>query len=201
MNLQIAIAFVTYAFVTSITPGPNNTMLLSSGVNHGFLRSIPHILGVNLGFAPLQLAVGLGFGAVLTAVPILHGLLTGLGAIYLLWLAWKVAHSGPMEGDVEARAPLTFLQAAAFQWVNPKTWVMATGAATTFLPTPVRMTDLVMLTIGYAVVNLPCITLWNAFGVALRRVLTNPRAARAFNWAMAAALVLSLVPLVRDAWG
>lgn len=201
MTFDLALAFAAYAFVTSITPGPNNTMLLASGVNHGFSRSMPHLLGVNLGFAVLFLAVGLGLGSVLVAVPALHRALTGIGAAYLLWLAWKIARSGPVEGGIAAEPPLTFLQAAAFQWVNPKAWVMAIGAAAAYLPAPLHLADLATLTAGYTLVNAPCIAAWTGFGVALRRLLTDRRAAMIFNWAMAAALVLSLVPLVRDLAG
>lgn len=201
MTLEFALAFATYAFVTSITPGPNNTMLLASGVNHGFTRSIPHLLGVNLGFAVLFLAVGFGFGAVIAAVPELHAGLVWIGAAYLLRLAWKIARSGPVDGDVEAQRPLAFLQAAAFQWVNPKAWVMATGAAATYLPAPLRAVDLAVLTVGYALVNAPCIAAWTGFGVMLRRFLADRRAARLFNLAMAALLVLSLWPLLIEALG
>ena len=201
MTLDLALAFAAYAFVTTITPGPNNTMLLASGVNHGFVRSVPHLIGVSLGFAFLFLAVGGGIGAVLVAVPALHRALTAIGVAYLLWLAWKIARSGPAEGDIAAEPPLTFLQAAAFQWVNPKAWVMATGAAATYLPAPLHLVDLAALTAGYALVGAPCIAAWTGFGVALRRLLTDRRAATLFNWAMAAALVASLVPLVRDLAG
>ena len=201
MTLDLALAFAAYAFVTTITPGPNNTMLLASGVNHGFVRSVPHLIGVSLGFAFLFLAVGGGIGAVLVAVPALHRALTAIGVAYLLWLAWKIARSGPAEGDIAAEPPLTFLQAAAFQWVNPKAWVMATGAAATYLPAPLHLVDLAALTAGYALVGAPCIAAWTGFGVALRRLLTDRRAATLFNWAMAAALVASLVPLVRNLAG
>lgn len=201
MTLDIALAFAAYAFVTTITPGPNNTMLLASGVNHGFIRSVPHLIGVSLGFAFLFLAVGSGIGAVLVAVPALHRALTAIGAAYLLWLAWKIVRSGPAEDRIRAEPPLTFLQAAAFQWVNPKAWVMATGAAATYLPAPLHLVDLATLTAGYALVGAPCIASWTGFGVALRRLLTDRRAATIFNWAMAAALIASLVPLVRDLVG
>ncbi len=126
---ELLVAFVLFAFVSSITPGPNNTMLLSSGVNFGFNRTVPHMLGISCGFAVMVLAVGLGLGAVFKAYPLLYTVLRYAGAAYLLYLAYKIATSGPVRdtGGQEGR-PMSFLAAAAFQWVNPKAWVMAIGA-------------------------------------------------------------------------
>src|SRR5262245_46020938 len=133
MSLELIFAFVLFAFVTSVTPGPNNMMLLASGVNFSVRRSLPHMLGISLGFMVLVMAVGLGLSQVFQQVPVLYTLLRYIGAAYLLYLAWKIAGSGAPDADsAEKRAkPFTFLQAAAFQWVNPKAWVMAIGAITT----------------------------------------------------------------------
>ncbi len=129
MSSEVFFALLVYAFVTSITPGPNNFMLLASGVNFGFIRTIPHMLGIGGGFLSLLLAVGFGLGAVLTAFPSLHLALKIAGGAYLLYLAWRIAMSRSLgkDGDTKAR-PMTFLEAAAFQWVNPKAWVMAVTA-------------------------------------------------------------------------
>ena len=129
MSVDAFLALLVYAFVTSITPGPNNLMLLASGVNFGFVRTIPHMLGIGGGFLVLLLAVGFGLGAVLTAFPSLHLALKIAGGAYLLYLAWRIAMSRSMAKDGETKGrPMTFLEAAAFQWVNPKAWVMAVGA-------------------------------------------------------------------------
>jgi threonine/homoserine/homoserine lactone efflux protein len=201
MTLEIILTFAAYAFVTSITPGPNNTMLLASGVNHGFVRTIPHILGVSLGFGVMVFAVGSGLGSLFLAFPVLHTVLRWAGAAYLLWLAWKIANSGAMDGETATAKPLTFLEAAVFQWVNPKCWLMATGAITTYMPQSGRFADLVVITVLFCLINGPCVGSWAGFGVLLRRWLTEARANRIFNIAMAVLLVLSLQPLLSEGIG
>lgn len=133
MTLALLLAFAGYAFVTSITPGPNNTLLLAPGAQYGFRPTLPLLLGINLGIAALVLAVGLGLGAVFVAFPLLHELLRCGGVAYLLYLAWKIASSEAWSDSAERR-PITFLQAAAFQWVNPKAWIIAIGAMATYAP-------------------------------------------------------------------
>jgi threonine/homoserine/homoserine lactone efflux protein len=196
MTHELILAFIAYAFVTSITPGPNNAMLLASGVNFGLKASVPHILGVNIGFAVLILSVGLGLGGVFEAFPALHVLLKYAGAAYLLYLAWKVAGSGLSEVDGAGRAPLSFVQAAAFQWVNPKAWIMAIGAMATYTPADGFFFNAVLVTILFAIVNAPCILAWAAVGTVLRGVLSDPVALRVFNIAMALMLVASLYPIL-----
>ena len=196
MTADLLLAFAAYAFVTSITPGPNNTMLLASGVNFGFRPTIPHILGISLGFAALVLAVGLGAGALFAAVPAAHDILRYGGALYLLVLAWRLARSGaPGAAETGAR-PLTFLEAAAFQWVNPKAWIMALGAIATYTPEAGYLLNVVIVTIVFALVNGPCVSAWAGFGTALRGVLSKPLYLRVFNVAMALLLVASLYPML-----
>ena len=187
-----------YALVTSITPGPNNMMLLASGANFGFVRSIPHMLGINFGFAFMVVLVGAGLGAVFETYPVIHTVLRWIGAAYLLYLSWQIANSAPSQpGESQTgRRPLSFLAAAAFQWVNPKAWIMALGAISTYLPQQATIMAVAVLAIIFAAVNAPCIGMWAAFGVGLRRVLTNPSHLRLFNITMASLLVLSLVPIV-----
>ena len=135
MTSELLLAFILFAFVTSVTPGPNNMMLLASGVNFGIRRSLPHMLGISLGFMLLVAAVGLGLGQLFEQFPPLYTVLRYGGAAYLLYLAWKIAGSGAPDADGKATGkPFTFLQAAAFQWVNPKAWIMAIGAITTYTP-------------------------------------------------------------------
>jgi threonine/homoserine/homoserine lactone efflux protein len=126
-------ALLGFVVVTLFTPGPNNTMLMTSGLNFGFRRGLPHLWGVSLGFAVMVLAVGLGLGAVFQLYPVLYTVLKYVGAAYLLYLAWQIATSGPMqEGGPTGGRPITFLEGAAFQWLNPKGWVMAVGAISTY---------------------------------------------------------------------
>ncbi|SDA16563.1 Threonine/homoserine/homoserine lactone efflux protein [Pseudomonas sp. NFPP10] len=197
LSPDLLLAFALFALVTSITPGPNNTMLLASGVNFGFNRSIPHILGISCGFFVLVLAVGLGLGAVFEAYPLLYSVLRYVGAAYLLYLAWKIARSGPLSDEQQHHGrPLGYWGAAAFQWVNPKAWVMAVGAISTYTPLQGYFTNVLVIAAVFALINAPTVSLWAACGSLLRNVLRNSRWLRLFNLLMAALLVLSLAPLL-----
>ncbi len=196
-SLDLLSAFVLFAFVSSITPGPNNTMLLASGVNFGVRRSIPHALGISIGFMVMVLAVGFGLGQVFQAWPPLYSILRYAGAAYLLYLAWKIATCGPLStGAAGMRKPMGFWGAAAFQWVNPKAWVMAVGAITTYTPAQGYVVNVIVIAAVFALVNLPSVGIWVMFGSALRNLLQNPRWLTLFNVLMAALLVISLYPLL-----
>lgn len=196
---QLLAALAAFAFVSSITPGPNNAMLMASGANFGFARTLPHLAGVAIGFAVLLLAVGLGLGGLFTAFPALHTVLKVVGAAYLLWLAWKIATAKGVGGHGGGGRPITFLQAAGFQWVNPKAWVMSVGAVATYVPLGAGLLgNVALVVLVFSLVNLPCIVAWTGGGVALRRVLARPAALRAFNAVMAALLVASLIPIFLD---
>ncbi|EFQ61016.1 MULTISPECIES: LysE family translocator [Pseudomonas] len=198
LSFDLMLAFALFAFVTSVTPGPNNAMLLASGVNFGFQRTIPHILGISSGFLVLVLAVGLGLGAAFTAYPVLYTVLRYAGAAYLLYLAWNIARSGPASEDTEGKGkPLGFWGAAAFQWVNPKAWVMAIGAISTYTPLQGYTMNVVIIATVFALINAPSVGVWAGFGSVLRNVLRNPRWLRMFNFGMAALLVISLYPLLQ----
>ena len=198
MSLSLLGPLAMFALVSSITPGPNNVMLASSGLNFGFRRSVPHLLGVNLGFTLMIFLVGIGLGSVFQQVPQLYTVLKYAGAAYLLYLAWKIANSGSMDDGETRGKPFTFLQAAAFQWVNPKAWVMAVGVVATYTPQNGFVANLVIATVVCGVVNLPSIGIWVTFGTALRRVLHRPWAIRAFNVSMALLLVASLYPVALE---
>lgn len=202
MTPELLLAFVAFAFVTSVTPGPNNMMLLASGVNFGLRRSVPHMLGISLGFMVLVMCVGFGLGQVFEQVPALYTVLRYLGAAYLLYLAWKIAGSGAPDGNgSETGKPFTFLQAAAFQWVNPKAWVMAIGAITTYTPQDNFLINVLLIAGLFALVNCPSVGLWTVAGSLLRNWLRNPRVLRAFNIGMAVLLVASLYPIFADMKG
>ncbi|KAB0550063.1 LysE family translocator [Pseudomonas argentinensis] len=202
MNLELLLAFVAFAFVTSITPGPNNMMLLASGVNFGLRRSVPHMLGISLGFMVLVICVGLGLGQLFAQFPALYSLLRYLGAAYLLYLAWKIAGSGaPDSASSERGKPFTFLQAAAFQWINPKAWVMAIGAITTYTPQENFLVNVLLIAGLFALVNCPSVGLWTVAGTLLRNWLRNATLLRLFNIGMALLLVASLYPILADIKG
>jgi threonine/homoserine/homoserine lactone efflux protein len=191
-------ALVAFAFVSSITPGPNNLMLMASGTNFGLARSMPHLLGVSIGFVLMLVIVGAGLGATLATWPQAMLALKLLSAAYLLYLAWKIATAAPpsVEGDHVSSRPITFLQAAAFQWVNPKAWTMALTAMAVYVPAENRMLGVLVVALVFGAMNLPSVGLWTAAGVQLRRLLHRPRALRAFNLTAALLLVGSLYPLV-----
>ncbi len=195
MTYDLMIALLGFAFVTSVTPGPNNMMLLASGVNFGFRRTVPHMLGISAGHALMVFLVGLGLAGVFKAWPAALMLLKGASVAYMLWLAWKIAHAGaPGEGRAKAQ-PMTFLQAAAFQWVNPKAWAMALGAVSAYVVAPSVWAYAAVAAV-FACVNLPSVSVWAGMGQAVRRWLDGPGRLRAFNWGMAGLLVLSLWPVV-----
>jgi len=196
MSYDLLLALTLFAFVSSITPGPNNLMLMASGANFGFRRTFPHLLGVGIGFTLMIVLVGVGLVQVFDLYPISHQILKVVSVIYLLWLAWKIANAAPPEGDVQSEGtPITFIQAALFQWVNPKAWTMALTAISAYTPDQtLYYVSLVALVFG--IVNLPSVSLWTVLGEQMARFLTSAARLRAFNWAMAGLLVLSLYPVV-----
>ncbi|OXI65565.1 lysine transporter LysE [Burkholderia sp. AU28863] len=196
LTLSALPAGMLFALVTSITPGPNNTMLLASGVNFGFRRTMPHLFGISIGVAILMLCVGFGLGEAFKRLPLLYTILEAASVAYLLYLAWRIGTSGEVKAHGAKPRPMTFLEAAAFQWVNPKAWMMVLTAATTVqLSTDYGM-NAAWMSVVFILIGFPCICLWAAFGLGLRRFLSNPRALRVFNVTMAVLLILSLYPLV-----
>jgi len=190
-------ALLVFSFVSSITPGPNNFMLLASGVNFGFKRSIPHMLGIGIGFASLLLGVGFGLGALLTAYPSMHFGLKVAGGAYLLYLAWRIAMSRSMgSGKQEKQRPMRFIEAAAFQWINPKAWVMAVTAMALYTDPQTPFVSVLLVTLAFALVNLPCVSSWTAFGMALRGFLSDPVRLKWFNIVMGVLLALTLWPML-----
>lgn len=197
MNAEIVAPLFVYAFVASVTPGPNNLMLLASGANFGFVRTIPHALGISAGFFVLLMAIGLGLGALLTAFPALHLALKIAGAAYMVYLAYRLAGSRSLgDSDTASARPMTALQAALFQWVNPKAWVMGITSMAIFTDPNRPFMSALAVALMFAAVNLPSISVWTAFGVGLRRFLADPVRLKWFNIVMAALLVLSLWPMI-----
>lgn len=196
MTLDVLFALFAFCFVSTVTPGPNNLMVMASGANFGYRRTLPHMTGIALGFGLMTVLVGVGLMQVFDLFPMTHTILTVVSVVYLLWLAWKVANAAPPDGAVETDArPLTFLQAAAFQWVNPKAWTMAVSAIT-FYAADRSILAIAIVAGMFALVCLPCLSVWTVLGQEMRRFLTNPARLRLFNWAMAALLIASIAPVV-----
>lgn len=197
MTADILIPLVTFCFVTSVTPGPNNMMLMASGANFGFRATVPHMLGISLGHAFMVALVGFGLAGLFTRFPVLHDILKVTAVLYMLWLAWHFAHAAPPgESGGAGTRPMSFLGAAAFQWVNPKAWAMALGAITAYAPDQSVAAVLTVAAV-FCTVNLPSISLWTIIGQEMRRLLTSPVRLRMFNWTMAALLLASLIPVLR----
>jgi threonine/homoserine/homoserine lactone efflux protein len=196
-DTDLIIGFAAYAVVTSITPGPNNMMIMASGLNFGFRRSIPHLAGITLGFAMMVFLVGAGAGAVFEIYPFLHDALRLAGATYLLYLAWQIAIAGPIndEGSTNTK-PMSFLGAAAFQWVNPKAWIMAVGAIATYLPGDPLLSSVAVIAVVFAILNAPCVAVWAALGQSMQSLLRDPMHVKIFNRLMALLLVASLYPVL-----
>lgn len=195
MNIEFLPALIAFALVSSITPGPNNLMLMASGANFGFARSIPHMLGISIGFIVLMLLTGLGLSKIFDLYPVGHTVLKVVSVFYMAWLAWKIAHAAPVQNRSASGSPMTFLQAAAFQWVNPKAWAMALTANTVYVGGG-NLPTLALACLVFATVNLPSVSFWTVLGQQMARLLTNPVRLRAFNWTMATLLIASLYPVL-----
>ncbi|MBM3601151.1 MAG: LysE family translocator [Alphaproteobacteria bacterium] len=193
--LSTALTFLPFAFVLSITPGPNNVMVTASGANFGYWRTVPHMLGITAGVPVMMALMGAGLGELFLAYPVMHQAMKHAGALYLLYFAWRVAHAGHDEDTGASGKPMTFLQGALFQWINVKAWFIAIGAVTTYTTVGGdTFAEIAALCAVFALACYPSVTIWTLFGMAIRRWLTSNRALKAFNWSMAALLVLSLIP-------
>lgn len=198
MLIEHITALAAFAFVSSITPGPNNFMLMASGANFGLKRTVPHMMGVTLGFTVMILAVGAGIIRIFTAFPEVYAVMKVLGVAYLLYLAWKIASAAPLKDQpvIEEAHPLTFLQAALFQWINPKAWTMAVTGVTAYALPEDPVLGLVLIGSVFALVNLPSVSTWAVMGTQLRRFLNVYWKLRVFNISAALLLVASLYPVV-----
>ncbi|MFZ5963407.1 LysE family translocator [Thalassococcus sp. BH17M4-6] len=200
MTPELLIPLLTFAFVTVATPGPNNLMLLASGANFGFRRSLPHMLGVGLGFPAMVVLVGLGVMQIFDLWPPSYLLLKGLSVLYMLYLAWKIANAAPPRDAQAEGRPFTFLQATAFQWVNPKAWSMGLSAITLYATS--RDLGAVLWVAGaYVACGVISTSTWVLLGQQVRRLLSRPARLRWFNRIMALLLVASLLPVLLPGGG
>ncbi|RUO38955.1 LysE family translocator [Pseudidiomarina aestuarii] len=199
--MDIFIAVLFFAFSTTVTPGPNNIMIMSSGVNYGVRASLPHFLGICLGFPFMVLLVGLGFGVIFDRFPNLHQLIKVVGVVYLFWLAWHIASAEPKAIERGEKKPFSFWQAVLFQWVNGKAWMMASGAVATYTTvTGNQYFEVLAITLAFLLMAFPCVGVWLVFGSLLRKVLSKPLLQRIFNITMGLILVASIVPVLQELW-
>lgn len=196
MSTELFAALFAFAFVSSVTPGPNNLMLMASGANFGFKRTIPHMLGVGIGFTLMVVLVGAGLMQLFDLYPVSYDVLRVVCVIYLSYLAYRIATAAAPEHQADSTAkPFSFLQAALFQWVNPKAWTMALTAIAVYSPS--RQFDAVLLVaMIFGIINLPTVSVWTLMGEQLRKLLNSPRRLRSFNVTMAVLLMGSLYPLI-----
>ena len=198
MSEQLIAAFVVFAAVKSFTPGPNNIMLLASGLNYGFLRTLPHLAGVTIGFAFMIAVTGLGLGAEFTSYPALQSILKYAGATYLIYLALALAMAGPPNpAEAEQRRPMTFFAAALFQWGNAKGWVMAVGTVTAYAAIASYPWNIILQSLLSLLLVLLSAVIWTPCGTSLQLLVKSPAAVRAFNIVMAVLLLASLYPVLR----
>ncbi|MFS4436934.1 LysE family translocator [Paracoccaceae bacterium GXU_MW_L88] len=198
MTREEIIAFALANAAGAWTPGPNNAMLASSGATFGLRRTEPHAIGVGFGFAAMLLVVSLGLGGVIDRSPIFYEVLRWVGAALLIWVAWKIGSSG-RGGDVEVdRKPFTFLQAAGFQWINPKAWAMAVGLTGTFASREDPIQSALIMSVIAVLVGLGSAHTWAIFGAGLQRILKNPLHLRLFNLTMAALILVGVYWMVTD---
>ena len=195
MTFEILLSLITFCFAAMITPGPNNLMLMTSGTNFGFRKTIPHMLGVAIGYSFMVLVVGFGVAGVIHQWPVAYNVLKVFCVIYILWLAWKIANAAPPADRPLTARPFTFLQAAVFQWINPKGWSMALSAVAIYSPNS-ELLNLFIISGVFFLVNLPSVSAWALLGHKVRDWLSSPKHLRIFNWSMAFLLVCSLAMML-----
>ena len=188
-----------FGVIAAVTPGPNNVMLTTTGLNFGVRRGIPHLLGICIGFPVMLALIGLGFGTLFELYPLLHEVIKIVGIVYLFWLAWKIAMTRGSVQQIERSKPINFWQAAAFQWVNPKAWIMGSSALVAYTSLDGSFfLQVAIICITFFFITLPCAGAWLVFGAGLQRLLRDPRHLRWFNIAMALLLVTSILPAIHD---
>ncbi len=197
MTFDVILALIAFAAVSSITPGPNNLMLMASGANFGLLRTVPHMLGVSIGFVFMVVLVGAGLIQIFDAFPVTYTVLKVVSVTYLLFLAWKIASNRkPPRGTDTSGKPMTFVQAAAFQWVNPKAWTMALTALGVYAPASPTFMNILVVAGAFGLTNFPAITTWVLMGQQMSRFLNTPRRLMIFNVTAGLLLVATLYPIL-----
>jgi threonine/homoserine/homoserine lactone efflux protein len=195
--LELYSALFVFAFSAAITPGPNNVMLMSSGLNFGVRKSLPHLFGICLGFPVMVLLIGIGLGSIFERFPVTHTLIQIFGVLYLFYLAWMIATTKNQEMSTTQSKPLNFWQAALFQWINPKAWIMATGAIATYTTLNNHIYQQIgIIAFIFLMTAFPSAATWLFFGANLKRFLQKPKHQHIFNIVMALLLVCSIIPVL-----
>ena len=197
IELELFISFVIFAIIAAVTPGPNNVMLTTTGLNFGVRRGMPHLFGIALGFPVMLALIGLGFGTLFQLFPLLHEIIKIVGVTYLLYLAWKIASAEGSSNQIAPSQPISFWQSAAFQWINPKAWVMGSSALAAYTSLDDSFfLQVIIISISFGVITFPCAGIWLVFGAGLQRYLKDPLHRKTFNIAMALLLIASILPVV-----
>ncbi len=196
MTYDIIIALFIFCLVSALTPGPNNIMLLASGMNYGIVRTIPHMLGILVGFPSMVFLVGVGLSQIFETIPYSYETLKILSTLYLLYLAWKIATAVKPNTDIQTGKPFTFLQAATFQWINPKAWTMALSAISIYTPPEHPFYSIVIVTLAFALTAIPSTSFWTILGHKLRLLIQDEQKLRIFNITCALILIATLYPIL-----
>lgn len=197
--MEFYLAVLLFAVSSTVTPGPNNIMIMTSGLNYGIKNSIPHLLGICFGFPVMVIIVGLGFSVVFEMYPLFHEAIKVFGVLYLLYLAWLIASSSPVSLEGKKSKPLSFTQAALFQWVNPKAWVVATGAVSAYTSVSSDIIgQVVYIALAFLLVAFPSLGVWLIFGVGIKKYLKSPKHQKTFNFSMALLLIGSVLPVLKE---
>lgn len=196
MSVELIFALFIFAFVSSITPGPNNIMLMASGTNFGFRKTIPHILGINIGYSMLTFSLGIGLMEVFNLFPLIKIILKSLCSGYLVYLSYRIATSstGTDKNEKQKSRPFSFTEAMLFQWVNPKGWTMALSAITIYSPTN-ALSGIILVTVAFSITNFPCQCLWTLLGQQFRKLMSSSFKLKMFNYIMAGLLMLTLIQI------
>ena len=196
IELELFVSLVIFIIIAAVTPGPNNVMLTTTGLNFGVRRGMPHLFGICIGFPVMLALIGLGFGTLFQLFPLLHEVIKIVGIVYLVYLAWKIASAEGNSGEAAPTKPISFWQSAAFQWINPKAWVMGSSAlaAYTTLDDSFFLQVAIICTI-FGVITFPCAGAWLVFGAGLQRFLKDPVHRKTFNIVMALLLIASILPV------
>ena len=193
------VSFVIFAIIAALTPGPNNVMLTTTGLNFGVRRGIPHLLGICIGFPVMLALIGIGFGTLFQMFPVLHEIIKVVGIVYLVYLAWKIANAEGSATETSPSKPINFWQSAAFQWINPKAWVMGSSALAAYTSLDDNFfLQVIIICASFGVIAFPCAGAWLVFGAGLQHFLKDRLHRKIFNVVMALLLIASILPIVWD---
>lgn len=193
---SVLLSFLIFCIVMTGTPGPNNAMVMLAGARVGVWRTMPLVAGISVGVGLLLAALGLGLGTVLSAIPGFDAALRSVGAAYILWLAWKIATSGPLQVRDEDAVPMGFFGGVAFQWVNPKAWAVTISGVAAYVPAEDRISNVLLAAATLLLMSVPCVGIWAVGGATLRRLLRRARYALVFNLGMALVLIVATLPAI-----